>query len=58
MGLSICRSIVDGHGGRLWASPAEPHGTALRFTIPAGVEKRGQSNPVQDPAVAGAQALA
>jgi signal transduction histidine kinase len=34
MGLSICRSIVDAHGGRLWASPRAPHGTALRFTLP------------------------
>jgi C4-dicarboxylate-specific signal transduction histidine kinase len=34
MGLSICRSIVDAHGGRLWASPRTPCGTALRFTIP------------------------
>jgi signal transduction histidine kinase len=34
MGLSICRSIVDAHGGELWASPRAPCGTALRFTIP------------------------
>jgi C4-dicarboxylate-specific signal transduction histidine kinase len=35
MGLSICRSIVEGHRGRLWASPRVPHGTAIRFTVPA-----------------------
>lgn len=34
MGLSICRSIVEGHGGKLWAIPATPHGTDFRFTIP------------------------
>ena len=34
MGLSICRSIVEGHHGRLWASPRAPHGAAIRFTIP------------------------
>jgi signal transduction histidine kinase len=34
MGLSICRSIVDAHGGRLWSSSRAPCGTALRFTIP------------------------
>jgi PAS domain S-box-containing protein len=34
MGLSICRSIVEGHRGRLWASPRAPHGPAIRFTIP------------------------
>jgi PAS domain S-box-containing protein len=34
MGLSICRSIIEAHGGRLWVSPREPHGTTLRFTVP------------------------
>jgi PAS domain S-box-containing protein len=38
MGLSICRSIIDAHGGRLWASPRVPHGTDLRFTVPTVVE--------------------
>jgi C4-dicarboxylate-specific signal transduction histidine kinase len=37
VGLSICRSIIDAHGGRLWASPRATHGTALRFTVPIGV---------------------
>jgi C4-dicarboxylate-specific signal transduction histidine kinase len=36
MGLSICRSIIDAHGGRLWVSPRIPYGTALRFTVPSG----------------------
>jgi PAS domain S-box-containing protein len=34
MGLSICRTIVEAHGGRLWASARSPHGTAFQFTIP------------------------
>jgi PAS domain S-box-containing protein len=34
MGLSICRSIIEGHGGRLWASPA-PSGALMQFTLPA-----------------------
>jgi PAS domain S-box-containing protein len=34
MGLSICRSIVEGHRGRMWASPRAPHGAAVRFTVP------------------------
>jgi PAS domain S-box-containing protein len=38
MGLSICRSIVEAHGGQLWVSPHAPHGTALHFTIPLAVE--------------------
>ncbi|CAN7748623.1 PAS domain S-box protein [Caballeronia sp. LjRoot34] len=37
MGLSICRSIVEAHGGQLWASSRQPHGTALEFFIPLEV---------------------
>jgi len=41
MGLSICRSIVESHGGKLWALAATPHGTDFRFTIPtAGAPAR------------------
>jgi PAS domain S-box-containing protein len=35
MGLSICRSIVEAHEGRLWAEANEPRGTVFRFTLPA-----------------------
>jgi PAS domain S-box-containing protein len=35
MGLSICRSIIDGHGGRLWAEVNEPRGTVFQFTLPS-----------------------
>jgi PAS domain S-box-containing protein len=34
MGLSICRSIIESHGGRLWVSPNVPHGTVFQFTLP------------------------
>jgi C4-dicarboxylate-specific signal transduction histidine kinase len=35
MGLSICRSIIDGHGGRLSVSANEPRGAVFQFTLPA-----------------------
>jgi C4-dicarboxylate-specific signal transduction histidine kinase len=35
MGLSICRSIIDAHGGQLWATTCEPQGTLFQFIIPA-----------------------
>jgi C4-dicarboxylate-specific signal transduction histidine kinase len=34
IGLSICRSIVEAHGGRLWATPRTPQGAAFHFTVP------------------------
>jgi PAS domain S-box-containing protein len=33
MGLAICRSIIDAHGGKLWAAANEPRGTVFRFTL-------------------------
>jgi signal transduction histidine kinase len=34
MGLTICRSIVEAHGGRLWVSACQPHGALFQFAIP------------------------
>jgi C4-dicarboxylate-specific signal transduction histidine kinase len=34
LGLSICRTIVEVHGGRLATAPGEPHGTVFSFTLP------------------------
>jgi PAS domain S-box-containing protein len=39
MGLSICRSIIDTHGGRLWAEPNRPRGAVFQFTLPDAHEE-------------------
>jgi PAS domain S-box-containing protein len=35
MGLLICRSIIEAHGGKLWAEAKEPRGAVFQFTLPA-----------------------
>jgi PAS domain S-box-containing protein len=39
MGLAISRSIVESHGGRLWATANVPHGAVFQFTLPTGREE-------------------
>ena len=39
MGLSICRSIIEAHGGRLWADANEPRGAVFQFTLPSAENK-------------------
>ncbi len=38
MGLSICRSIIAAHGGRLWVDANRPRGAIFQFNLPADLE--------------------
>jgi signal transduction histidine kinase len=54
LGLSICRSIIEAHGGRLWASASVPRGTVFQFVVPAhmsvpargAIQTASSANPV------------
>jgi signal transduction histidine kinase len=39
MGLAICRSIIESHGGRMWATANDGHGATYHFTLPTAVEE-------------------
>jgi signal transduction histidine kinase len=49
MGLSICKSIIEDHGGRLWAVPNMKHGSVFNISLPiqqGGVKPRFGSGPI------------
>ncbi|MBL6750434.1 MAG: hypothetical protein ISP90_07915, partial [Nevskia sp.] len=43
VGLSICRTIVEGYGGRLWAESNPSGGTVFRFTMPCRDPERAEA---------------
>jgi PAS domain S-box-containing protein len=49
MGLSICRSIVEDHGGRLWATATVPHGATFQFTLPVNADHHEVAPPSHPP---------
>jgi signal transduction histidine kinase len=51
MGLSICRSIIESHNGRIWASAAHPKGAVFHFELPGG-----EAENMIDQSITGAKA--
>jgi signal transduction histidine kinase len=49
MGLAISRSIIEAHGGRLWASANEGPGAVFQFALPAGGGRQDSGRPEQGP---------
>jgi two-component system sensor kinase FixL len=43
LGLSICRSIIEAHGGRLWATPNPERGVTFQFSIPMAVDDESET---------------
>jgi C4-dicarboxylate-specific signal transduction histidine kinase len=52
MGLSICRSIIEAHGGRMWVTANEPRGAVFRFTLPLSRDEPAPAERVGEMPVA------
>jgi len=48
LGLAICQSIVEAHGGRIWAANREGGGAVFRFTLPLGIETLNLEEPLPE----------
>jgi signal transduction histidine kinase len=46
LGLWICRTIVEAHGGRLSASSNPPHGSVFRFTVPSSSNRFSRDHAI------------
>ena len=46
IGLNICRSIVESHGGRLWVEANIPSGCVFRFVLPVAPSREALAAPV------------
>ncbi|WP_284270774.1 ATP-binding protein [Bradyrhizobium iriomotense] len=51
MGLAICHSIIEAHGGKMWAGANEPRGAAFQFTLPLAEETAHIGKPAPAPAL-------
>lgn len=49
LGLSICRTIIEAHGGRIWAERRAEGGARLVFTLPLGTPPAGDDHEIDDP---------
>ncbi|MCK1641987.1 PAS domain S-box protein [Bradyrhizobium sp. 157] len=47
MGLAICRSMVEAHGGRMWASANEPQGAVFQFSLPLEQDESVQARQIR-----------
>ncbi len=48
LGLTICRGIVEAHGGRIWVEPREGGGATFRFSLPLGPHKDHHPEPLDE----------